>query len=199
LRNEFWHPAAKQSSSFYDSVSKVLYPLQNTSTLVSSLDGRASFDTIEVSRLTGMSPKTIRKYAALDTSQVHFNRLESVPAGGLNEKNWKRGGNRWATPIAGQETDKARLADRTERCLVMHSLLVHPRPNVEPSSPHIRLKFLDIVTAHGRFIITHGLSGIPKCPKRQTVARIRIAQAIVRDLQLECVQQLIVEPLQSRL
>jgi hypothetical protein len=65
LRNEFWHPAAKQSTSFYDSVSKVLYPLQNTSTLVSSLDGRASFDTIEVSRLTGMSPKTIRKYAAL--------------------------------------------------------------------------------------------------------------------------------------
>jgi hypothetical protein len=100
-----------------------------------------------------------------DTSQVRFNRLESVPAGGLNEKNWKRGGNRWATPIAGQETDKARLADRTKRCLVMQSLLVHPRPNVEPSSPGIRLKFLDIVTAHSRFIITHGLSGIPKCPK----------------------------------
>jgi hypothetical protein len=33
--------------------------------LVSPLDGRASFDTNEVSRMTGMSPKTIRKYAAL--------------------------------------------------------------------------------------------------------------------------------------
>jgi hypothetical protein len=35
------------------------------SRLVSPLDGRASFDTKEVSRLTGMSAKTIRKYAAL--------------------------------------------------------------------------------------------------------------------------------------
>ena len=46
-------------------MSKVLYPLQNASTLVSTLDGRVSFGTIEVSRLTGMSPKTIRKYAGL--------------------------------------------------------------------------------------------------------------------------------------
>ena len=101
-----------------------------------------------------------------DTSQVHFNRLESVPAGGLNEKNWRRGGNRWATPIAGHYIDKARLADRTERCLDMHNLLVHPRPDVEPSSPGIRLKFLDIVTAHGRFIVTHCLRGVPKCSER---------------------------------
>jgi predicted DNA-binding transcriptional regulator AlpA len=35
-----------------------------TAPLVSPLDGRASFDTNEVSRLTGMSAKTIRKYAA---------------------------------------------------------------------------------------------------------------------------------------
>jgi hypothetical protein len=52
-------------SSFYDRVSKESYPLQSDSTLVSPLDGRASFDTNEVSRLTGISPKTIRKYAAL--------------------------------------------------------------------------------------------------------------------------------------
>ncbi len=35
------------------------------STLVSPFDGRASFDTLEVSRMTGMTPKTIRKYALL--------------------------------------------------------------------------------------------------------------------------------------
>ena len=40
------------------------YPLQKTQTLISPLDGRASFNTIEVSGMTGMSPKTIRKYAA---------------------------------------------------------------------------------------------------------------------------------------
>jgi predicted site-specific integrase-resolvase len=39
------------------------YPPQSA-TLVSLLDGRASFNTNEVSQLTGMSPKTIRKYAA---------------------------------------------------------------------------------------------------------------------------------------
>jgi hypothetical protein len=41
-----------------------LYPPQ-TAPLVSPLDGRASFNTNEVSQLTGMTPKTIRKYAAL--------------------------------------------------------------------------------------------------------------------------------------
>jgi hypothetical protein len=41
-----------------------LYPPQNA-LLVSPLDGRASFNTNEVSQMTGMSPKTIRKYAAL--------------------------------------------------------------------------------------------------------------------------------------
>jgi hypothetical protein len=40
------------------------YPPQSAP-LVSPLDGRASFNTNEVSRMTGMSPKTIRKYAAL--------------------------------------------------------------------------------------------------------------------------------------
>lgn len=33
--------------------------------LISPLDRRASIDTIEVSKLTGLAPKTIRKYAAL--------------------------------------------------------------------------------------------------------------------------------------
>ena len=97
-----------------------------------------------------------------DTSQVHFNRLESGQAGGLNGKNWKRGGNRWAIPIAGHDADKAHLADRTK----MQNLLGHPRPDVKPRSPGIRLKFLDIVTAHRRFIVPHCLSGLPKRPER---------------------------------
>ena len=41
-----------------------LYPPQSTP-LVSPLDGRASLNTNEVSQLTGMSAKTIRKYAGL--------------------------------------------------------------------------------------------------------------------------------------
>ena len=56
---------ANSISPFYDSVNQETYPPQSTATLVSPLDGRASFDTIEVSGLTGMSPKTLRKYAAL--------------------------------------------------------------------------------------------------------------------------------------
>jgi hypothetical protein len=51
--------------SFYVDVTIEPYPLQQTQTLISPLDGRASFNTIEVSQLTGMSAKTIRKYAGL--------------------------------------------------------------------------------------------------------------------------------------
>jgi hypothetical protein len=61
----FLRCGSKSISPFYDRVDQEPYPLQKASTLVSPLDGRASFDTIEVSGLTGMSPKTLRKYAAL--------------------------------------------------------------------------------------------------------------------------------------
>jgi hypothetical protein len=49
---------------FYHKVTIDPCPPRNVPTLISPLDGRASFNTIEVSQLTGMSPKTIRKYAA---------------------------------------------------------------------------------------------------------------------------------------
>jgi hypothetical protein len=61
--------------SFYVDVTVELYPLQQTQTLISPLDGRASLNTIEVSRVTGMSPKTIRKYAAAGYIPGAFQRM----------------------------------------------------------------------------------------------------------------------------
>lgn len=39
--------------------------IEINSPLISPLDGRASFDTSEVAQMTGLSPKTLRKYASL--------------------------------------------------------------------------------------------------------------------------------------
>jgi hypothetical protein len=72
---------------FYSRVTIVPCTPRNVPTLISPLDGRASFNTIEVSEFTGMKPKTIRKYAAAGYIPGAFHRLASGPAGDSRGKN----------------------------------------------------------------------------------------------------------------
>jgi hypothetical protein len=75
------------------------------STLVSPLDGRASFDTVEVSQMTGMAQKTIRKYAAAGFIPGAFQ-----PAGKFSGWRFKRKELEawWASMGSGRATNKRR-------------------------------------------------------------------------------------------
>jgi predicted site-specific integrase-resolvase len=80
-----------------------LHPPQSA-TLVSPLDGRASFNTNEVSQLTGMSAKTIRKYAGLGFIPGAFQ-----PAGKWSGWRFKKKElETWWTSM-GTETSKRRI------------------------------------------------------------------------------------------